>query len=53
MLTGLSGANTAASTSPLLIPPRGDGPGPENGEKGEKRGETRKENEKKKQKTKP
>lgn len=44
MLTGLSGANTAASTSPLLIPPRparDRETGPGNGEKGEKGGETR------------
>lgn len=51
MVTGLSGANTAASTSPLLIPPRGDGPGPGNGEKGEKReGKQGREKEKKKRK---
>lgn len=35
MLTGLSGANTAASTSPPLIPPSGDGPGP--GKRGKNR----------------
>lgn len=41
MLTGLSGANTAASTSPLLIPPRparDRETGPGKGEKGEERG---------------
>lgn len=54
MVTGLSGANTAASTSPLLIPPRGDGPGPGNGEKGGKKGgKTRKGKGKKKKEKNP